>query len=139
MLTNWLIIAAILAGAEMFSGTFYLLVLALGAGAGALAAHFNQTLEIQIGAAAVVAVLGYIVLRQVRPPKPPRDAAANPDLNIDIGTTVRLADVLADGTVRVTFRGTTWNARIDGAAPDANKTYQIARIEGATLILTPQE
>ena len=38
--TVWWIAAGLLVVAELASGTFYLLMLALGAGAGALAAHF---------------------------------------------------------------------------------------------------
>jgi membrane protein implicated in regulation of membrane protease activity len=136
--TFWIILATILAGAEMFTATFYLLVLALGAGAGALAGYFALSIEYQIVIATAVSAAGFVILRTLRPPTTASENAANPDLNIDIGSVVRIADVLADGTLRVSFRGSMWTARLaTPGTPQTNIDYKIIKIDGNVLILHP--
>ena len=48
----WWIAAGVAVAAELATGTFYLLMIALGLGAGALAAHFGSTQPIQLLVAA---------------------------------------------------------------------------------------
>ena len=55
--TQWWLMAGVLVVAELATGTFYLLMIALGAVAGALAAHAGLGTEVQLSAAAVVAAL----------------------------------------------------------------------------------
>lgn len=59
----WLVLAGILLIAEITTGTFYLLMVSLGAAIGALMDYLGYGLEIQIGAAAVFAVAGSLLLR----------------------------------------------------------------------------
>lgn len=137
-MTTWMIIAGILAGAEMITGTFYLLVLAVGAGAGALADYAGvSSVTIQIAIAVAVSVVGYFAVRTFIPKKTMQKAAMNPGLNIDIGSTVRIDGVNDDGTARVTYRGAVWRARVLDAAttPQLYTDYVIEGIDGATLIL----
>lgn len=137
-MTTWMIIAGILAGAEMMTGTFYLLVLSVGAGAGAAADYAGiSSVEIQIAIAAAVSVVGYFVVRTLIPKKSMQNPSVNPDLNMDIGSTVRIDSVNDDGTARVTHRGAVWRARVLDAAstPQLHTDYVIEGIDGATLIL----
>ncbi|MGB6053708.1 MAG: NfeD family protein, partial [Burkholderiaceae bacterium] len=53
----WLAMAGIVVILEMFFGTFYLLMIALGLAAGALAAFSGLTQEAQLIAAAVVGIV----------------------------------------------------------------------------------
>ena len=140
-MTTWIIIAGILLAAEMFTGTFYLLVLSLGAGAGALADYAGiMSVELQIAIAAVVSVVGYFAVRTFMPKKTTQKPSLNPSLNIDIGETVRIDGVNDDGTARVTYRGAVWRARVLDAAttPQLHTDYVIEGIDGATLILAPK-
>ena len=50
----WWIAAGLLVAAEMFTGTFYLLMLAIGMTAGAVAAHLGLSQTAQMAAAAIV-------------------------------------------------------------------------------------
>ena len=50
----WWIAAGVVVAAELATGTFYLLMIALGLAAGALAAHFGSGQPIQLVAAALV-------------------------------------------------------------------------------------
>ena len=53
----WWIAAGLLVAAEMFTGTFYLLMLAIGMTAGAVAAHLGLSQTAQMAAAAIVSAL----------------------------------------------------------------------------------
>jgi membrane protein implicated in regulation of membrane protease activity len=136
MTTIWIIVAAVFAVVEMGTGTFYLLVLAVAAGAGAVTSYVTPDLAVQMGVAAIVAVIGYGGLQKMRGGRARLDVSANPDVNIDIGSVVHIADVGVDGDARVNFRGAEWAARVDGgAAAVPGARYKIARIDGNILVL----
>ena len=134
--TAWWVIAGLLVAAELATGTFYLLMLALGAAAGALAAHLGLATGGQIMAAALLgggAVVAWH-LRRSRQPKP-LPAGANPDVNLDIGGLVRVDHWQADGTARVQYRGADWNVRYQGTGTPTVGDYLISALEGSTLLL----
>lgn len=135
--TFWIVLAAVLAVAEMLTGTFYLLVLALGALAGSVVAYMGMGASLQVLVAAIVAGLGFLGLHKFRPARTRRAAESNPDVNLDIDTLVKIGRIGADGVARVLYRGTEWSARVENAVTQVNVEYRIARIEGATLILHP--
>ncbi len=134
--TAWWVTAGVLVAAELATGTFYLLMLALGAVAGALAAHAGLGLTAQIALAAVLgggAMAGWHVRRSRRPPALP--ATANPDVNLDVGTTVQVPHWQPDGTARVPYRGSSWEARhVGGGAPQPGP-HVIRAVEGTRLLL----
>jgi membrane protein implicated in regulation of membrane protease activity len=131
----WIATATMLAVFEMLTGTFYLLVLALGAAAGAAVAGMGASITVQLGAAAVITALGWGALYKFGPRFTRREASGNPDVNPDIGAIVRITEVSDTGTHKVTYRGTTWTARVEHTSAELNRDYIIARVEGATLIL----
>ena len=55
----WWLVTGALVAAELLSGTFYLLMLAIGAAAAALSAHLGLGLNGQIVTAALVGAVGY--------------------------------------------------------------------------------
>lgn len=64
--TFWLILALILAGLEMLSGTFYLLAISVGMACGALAAWIGLSLPTQMIIAAIVGIIAVIALHRWR-------------------------------------------------------------------------
>lgn len=134
--TLWWLLAGVAVAAELVTGTFYLLMLAIGLAAGALAAHAGAGLAGQLLAAAVVgggAVTGWRLLRGRRPAGPP--PAANPDVNLDIGETVRVDAWDADGTAQVRYRGAQWTvAHLPGLAP-APGLHRVREVVGSRLIV----
>lgn len=126
--------------AELLTGTFYLLMVALGLAAGALAAHLGlpQLQQVAVAAIAGCAAVGlcWQVRRRSRLAVPAPQA--NPDLNLDIGQTVHVAQWRPDGTAQVHHRGAHWHARLQQPRADAAPgTYRIRAIEGSELILGP--
>lgn len=136
MTTVWWILAGIAVGLELVSGTFYLLMLALGLAAGALAAHAGASSTIQFLTAALVgggAVLGWWAYRKRQPAATP--AGANRDVNMDVGETVQVAGWNADGTASVKYRGAQWSvAHLPGAQPVAGP-HRIVEVVGNRLIV----
>ena len=59
--TLWWIIAALLIGAELLTGTFFLLMISLGAVTAALLTYFGLSLSGQIASAAIVSSLAVVV------------------------------------------------------------------------------
>ena len=69
---NWLVAAGVLVVLELFTGTFYLLMIAIGLGFGALAALGGMSGAVQTIVAAVVGVRGH----RAAAPQPLRPAGA---------------------------------------------------------------
>ena len=134
--TGWWIVAGILVAAELASGTFYLLMLALGCAVGALAAHLGMSQTGQMLAAAIVggaAVAGWHLKRSRMPTAAP--AASNPDVNLDIGRSVHVDAWSTEGRAQVQYRGAAWQARFIGNAPAQSGQHVIRAIEGSCLLL----
>jgi membrane protein implicated in regulation of membrane protease activity len=121
--TFWWLAAGLMVLAELLTGTFYMLMLALGlavaaraGGAGVLACH---------------------LVRRRRPAALP--AASNPDVNQDIGQQVHVEHWRTDGTARVHYRGSSWQVRLRGAQAGhplpAPGTYVIRALDGNELVV----
>jgi membrane protein implicated in regulation of membrane protease activity len=131
----WLIAAGVLVALELFSGTFYLLMIALGALAGALVAALRIDLPGQMLAAALVAVAATVLLRRRRRNEPAKvDPARDPNVNQDIGQAVQVPRW--DGhTARVMYRGALWDVELmPGVVPEAG-TFRILEVRGSRLIV----
>lgn len=134
--TVWWIAAGLLVAAELASGTFYLLMLAVGACAGALAAHLGLGETTQMVMAAIVGGTAVIALNRRRS-RGSKDApaASNPDMNLDIGQSVQVDAWSADGLAQVQYRGAAWQARFIGSAPARSGRHVIRAVEGSCLLL----
>jgi len=136
--TLWWLAAGALVAAELASGTFYLLMVALGCAAGAVTAHLGLGAAVQIATAAVIgggATFGWHLQRRRAPQAEP--PASNRDVNLDIGQRVHVAHWSADGTARVHYRGAAWAARHAGpGAPQAGE-HLIVALDGNELRLAP--
>lgn len=131
--TAWWIACGLLVAAELATGTFYLLMLAIGVAAGALAAHLGLSLTAQIVSAALVGGAAVVGWHLKRPQS--RSAASNPDVNLDIGQHVQVDQWNADGSATVRYRGTDWQARHVGSETPASGAHVIRAVEGSCLML----
>ncbi len=136
--TLWWLAAGVLVAAELATGTFYLLMLAVGTAAGALAAHAGLSGTAQVVLAAVLgigATLAWHLLRARSPKTAP--AEANPDVNIDIGQTVHVPGWQPDSTARVAYRGAQWQVRLAPGATAGSGAHTIVAVRGTELLLSP--
>jgi membrane protein implicated in regulation of membrane protease activity len=136
--TSWWLIAGALVAVELATGTFYLLMMAMGAAAAALAAHAGLGLTPQIVAAAVVgggATAAWHFKRATNPTSAP--AAANRDVLLDIGETLNVDQWQPDGTARASYRGAAWSVRYAGSGAPAPGPHRIVAVHGNQLSVTP--
>lgn len=134
--TWWWVVAGALVAAELATGTFYLLMLALGCTAGALAAHAGMGSTPQLVVAAVLgagATAVWHVKRMRQPAQAP--SQSNRDVLLDIGSPVQVAAWGEDGSARVVYRGTAWSARFAGAGVPQPGEHVIVALNGNELRL----
>lgn len=136
--TFWWLATGALVAAELATGTFYLLMLALGCAAGALAAHAGLGAAAQVIVAAMLgggATVAWYFKRKAEPKA--ADAASNRDVNLDIGQTVKVAQWEDDGTARVHYRGAAWSVRLDPKALRQPGLHRIVSVHGNELHVAP--
>jgi membrane protein implicated in regulation of membrane protease activity len=130
--------AGVLVTAELAAGTFYLLMLALGCAAGALAAHAGASAAWQVTLAALVGS-GATALWHFMRARSPRSAPAesNRDVNLDIGERIVVPAWNADRSARVSYRGAAWNVQLRGSDPPCAGEHVIVAVLGNRLIVEP--
>jgi membrane protein implicated in regulation of membrane protease activity len=133
---GWWIATGLLVAGELATGTFYLLMVAAGCVAGAIAGLAGASFASQVIVAAVVgggAVAAWHRARQRGPA--PLAPAANPDINLDVGERVQVDAWNPDGTARIHYRGAAWNARFVGEGAPAPGTHVIDEVRHNELAL----
>ena len=122
---------------ELLTGTFYLLMLAIGFAAAALAAHLGYGQTTQIVTAALVgggAVVAWHLRRANKREQEPA-AQANANVNLDIGEVVQIEQWNADGTADVHYRGARWTAiHRSGITPHPG-LHRVAELVGNRLLV----
>lgn len=134
--TWWWIVCGALVASELVTGTtFYLLMLALGAAAAALASHLGLPFAAQLVTAALVGGLSVTGWhrRQRRRPRPA--AHENPNVNLDIGQSLDVTQWRSDGTAQVRYRGAAWQARFIGQGTLRDGRHIIRAVEGSCLLV----
>ena len=136
--TVWWFAAGAAVAVELATGTFYLLMMALGLAAAAGAAHLGASTSAQIIVAALVGG-GATAVWHWRRFNQPASAPAreNRDVNLDIGERVTVASWSGDGTTRVVYRGSTWTARLAPGQTAAAGEHRVVAVEGNWLVLAP--
>ena len=134
--TIWWLLAGTAIGIELVTGTFYLLMLAVGLAAAAVAAHAEASTTVQIIVAAVVgsgAVLAWRAYKQTKPSSLP--ASINRDVNLDIGETVHIDAWNPDGTATVKYRGANWAVSVHAGDALASGPHRVVEVVGSRLIV----
>jgi len=127
----WVIVGLVLVIAELLSGTFYLLMLAVAAFGAALAAYFGQAFPVQCIVAAVLAAAGCYGVHVYRARSsskrmPPIDAGMPASFESWLDARSRLA--------RVRYRGASWDAQVAGSeALEPGATLFVVAADGNTL------
>ncbi len=127
----WWIVAAVLVGVEMTSGTFYLLVYGAAAAAAGVAAWLGASTVTQLFTAALIAVLGTLALRHW---KRTTDHPESTVQDMDIGQPVQV-ESWQGNRGQVKYRGALWDAEAESGSVDCNGSMVIRAIKGNTLIL----
>ena len=134
--TLWWLLAGAAVAVELVTGTFYLLMLAIGLAAGALAAHAGGSMTTQLVAAAIVgggATIGWHLLRARQPPE--LAAGVNPNVNLDVGEQVQVDAWNADHTANVRYRGANWTVMPYGGVPQGSGPHRVREVTGSRLVV----
>jgi len=134
--TLWWLMTGAAVVLELLTGTFYLLMLAIGLAAGALAAHMGLDVTGQLVLAAVVGSLTTAGLYLRR-----KKTAADPSVrslrsvNLDVGEVIEVGEWRADGTASVRYRGAQWQAITRSGQPEGPGTYRVTELVGNRLVV----
>lgn len=135
----WFIAGAVLVIAELATGTFYLLMVALGLAAGGVAALSGLEPPTQTLVAALVAIIAIVLLRRTRFGRLRRgNAAADPGVNLDIGQELEVPAWDTYRRARVPYRGADWTVELAPGPDAAPGRYRIVEVRGSTLIVLPR-
>ncbi len=133
----WAIAGIVLIIAEMITGTFYLLVIGIAALIGALAAYLGAPFWLQAVLAAIAGIGGVYAVHNwwINHPK-----NAGAMASLDTGEAVVLESWVDEpaGRARVRYRGTTWDARVTGAAT-INETLYIRAQQSGVLDVSAKQ
>lgn len=137
---GWFGLAGALVILEMFTGTFYLLMMATGFAAGGIAALSGLAGEAQFALAAIVGVIATYGLRRSKWGKAQRnDAARDPNVNLDIGQLLVIEDWNGEAgqaqTARAMYRGALWDVELESDAVARPGSFVIREVRGNRLIV----
>ncbi len=133
----WVVAGFVLVIAELVTGTFYLLVVGLGAFAGAIVAWMGGNEIMQAVAGSAVALVGAFLVHHWHV-RNRQSADPRTDNFLDRGQPVVLEGWVneAGRIARVRYRGAPWDARLQGEAhPAPGSTLFIESQEGNTLVV----
>lgn len=136
MTTVWWVLAGAAVAVELATGTFYLLMVAIGLAAAALGAHVGLSITVQILLAAGFgggAVVAWHTLGRRRGAALP--SGLSRDLNLDIGEVVTVEAWLEDGTAQVRYRGAQWTVVARPGNPPTLGAHRIAEVVGNKLLV----
>jgi len=123
----WWIIAGALVLLELLSGSFYLLMLALGAVLGALSAHVGSDPVVQGLIAALCSSAFVFACYLLRRRLSDQRAASDPNLHLDVGETLLIDGWSRDGSAKVRYRGAQWTVV---APPGSEPSPGLHRVTG---------
>ena len=137
----WLALAGLVVMLELFTGTFYLLMIAIGLLAGSLVAYLQGGVATQFIAAGVVGAIATTALHKSRFAwKGQVDASRDPNVNMDIGQFIQVNEWQDQGAgrwfARTQYRGALWDVELTQGRGEAGR-YQIEEVQGSRLIVRP--
>lgn len=134
--TIWWLLAGACVVLELVTGTFYLLMLAVGMMAAALAGQAGAGTVLQMLVAAGVgggAVVVWYLIKKRKPSDP--SARAERSVNLDVGEIVQIEAWNPDGTASVKYRGSHWTAiHRPGVTPSAGP-HRVGELVGSRLLV----
>jgi len=133
--TIWWLITGALVAMELTTGTFYLLMLTVGAAAAALAAHTGASLTVQVVIAAFVGGLAVVLWNAYRQRQSGLTRSKESDQHLDVGETVQVDAWDAQGLAQVKHRGAFWTAVAKDSQLPSPGLFRIQAIEGNRLVL----
>lgn len=134
----WFGLAGLAIVIELLTGTFYLLMIAIGLAAGGIAAlvvpRGGWPIQLLVGAAVAACAIGLLRRsrfgRRVR-----RDPARDAGVNLDIGEVLRVDAWQSPGRTRAMYRGAEWDVELLSGEPAEPGWFEIREVRGNRLMV----
>jgi membrane protein implicated in regulation of membrane protease activity len=107
----WFVLAFVLLVAELLTGTFYLLMIAIALAGAGVASLLGAPLTFQLLIAAALGFGGALLLRRLRLGRL-QNAEAEPLQNMDVGQTLHVNRWTSTRTARASYRGAQWDVEL---------------------------
>lgn len=134
----WFVVAFGLLVAELLTGTFYLLVIAIALAAAGLAAWLGAPVALQFVVAAVIGLGGSMWLRTTRFGRRLHERADDRVQNMDVGQTLRVDAWTPSRTARASYRGSVWDVELAPGEQPSSGEFVIREIHANRLIVAPK-
>ncbi|GGC91142.1 NfeD family protein [Undibacterium terreum] len=136
---SWMVAAGVVVILELFTGTFYLLMIAIGLVAGGLVALMGSGHELPYIVAGIVGVAATLALHRSKYGwKKNSDASQDPNVNMDIGQSITVKEWQDNGngkfSARAMYRGALWDVELVAPAAAAG-VFTIVEVQGSRLMV----
>ena len=131
----WFVIGFGLLVAELLTGTFYLLVIAVAMGAAGLAALLGAPFALQLVIAAAIGLGGSLWLRRSKWGKRLHERGDDRVQNMDIGQSLHVDQWSNARTTRAQYRGATWEVELAPGEQPVAGDFVIREIHANRLIV----
>ena len=129
----WFVIGFGLLVAELLTGTFYLLVIAVAMGAAGLAALAGSPLALQLVIAAGIGLGGSLALRKTQWGRRLHERGDDRVQFMDVGQTLRVDSWTPGRTSRAQYRGAVWDVELAPGEQTVPGDYVIREIQANRL------
>jgi membrane protein implicated in regulation of membrane protease activity len=131
----WWLAAVLLVIAEINSGTFYLIAVALGLATAGLAAYLGVAWGGQAAIAALLCTASVAAIYRWKEKQGKSSEHSN--FTYDIGENVQVINWMDDRHGRVSYRGAEWDAELAGTATadTSRQAWRIKEVVGSRLII----
>ena len=128
----WWIMAAVLVGVELATGTFYLLAVGAAFVIGGCVAWLGYEGWVQFAVASLASVAGVTTAHRWRK----GHMQVPPMAGLDIGHAVKVIEWRENGAARVQYRGSYWDAELATPETPRHESMIIKEMRGSVLVLT---
>lgn len=138
---TWLVVAGIVIVCELLTGTFYLLMIAIGMAVGAISAALGLDQTWQLSSAAIVATGATLALHNSRFGwRKGKPANRDPNVMLDIGQSLNVSEWMPNQPghfhARAMYRGAMWDIECHQNQVAAG-LFTIVEVQGSCLVVKP--
>ena len=131
----WFVIGFGLLVAELLTGTFYLLIIAVAMGVAGIAAFLGASPALQFVIAAVIGLGGSVWMRSTRWGKRLHQRGDDRVQNMDLGQSLRVDQWTPARTARAQYRGAVWDVELAPGEHPVAGDFVIREIHANRLIV----
>jgi membrane protein implicated in regulation of membrane protease activity len=131
----WFVLGFAILIAELMTGTFYLLVIALAFAAAGAASIAGMPFAVQLVVAAGIGLAGSLWLRNSRFGRSIGRKRGAPLQDLDVGQVVVVPQWSDRRTARVPYRGADWDVELAAGEDAAPGEFEIRDVRGSRLIV----